>query len=271
LLSISVVYAAVASAAYACPNCKKGYIFGPGVAVGNGMAFTWAKIAPGPKFKIESMGVTLTESALEGLPKDLDPKMPMKMYILELPPQIQGQPFDHVELDWNPVGHEPEQIYGRPHFDIHFYTIDEAAKEKILARGGDLKKCNLKPSPEFIPSGYILPPGTVVPRMGAHWIDPKTPELNGQPFSSTFLYGSYNGKTAFFEPMITHEFLASKPDFHQPIPMPKAFDKTGFYPCEYGVKYNEARKEITISLDNLIFAKAKSPAKTMPAKPKKKA
>lgn len=254
LLLTGAALAMSASSASACPNCKRGYVFGPPVAVGNGMAFTWAKLGAGPN-KVESMGVTFTETAMEGLPENLDPKMPMREYMLEMPKQVKGLPFEFVTIDWNPKGHDPNPLYGRPHFDIHFFTIDEAIQANITAQGADLKKCALKPHPRFVPAGYFLPQGTLVPKMGAHWIDPKSPELSGKPFTSTFLYGSYAGKTAFYEPMITREFLMSKPDFHQKLPMSKAFDKTGFYPTEYGVKYNPDRREITVSLDKLVWAK----------------
>jgi hypothetical protein len=218
------------------------------------MAFTWAKLGSGPN-KVESMGVTFTETAMDGLPENLDPKMPMKEYMLEMPPQVKGLPFEFVTLGWNPKGHPPMPLYGKPHFDIHFFTIDEAIQAKITATGADLKKCQKKPNPRFIPAGYFMPQGTEAPKMGAHWIDPKTPELNGKGFSSTFIYGSYAGKTAFYEPMITREFLTSKPDFHQKLVQSKAFDKTGFYPSEYSVKYNAARREITVGLDKLVWAK----------------
>lgn len=255
LLLVGASLAVTASSASACPNCKRGYVFGAPVAVGNGMAFTWAKLGAGPN-KVESMGVTFTETAFEGLPENLDPKMPMREYTLEMPPQVKDAPFSHVTIDWNPKGHDPFPLYGKPHFDIHFFTISQEIQRGITATGKDLKKCQAKPHPKFIPAGYFLPQGTIVPTMGAHWIDPKSPELNGKPFSSTFLYGSYAGKTAFFEPMITRELLTSKPNFHQALPQPKAFDKTGFYPTAYSIKYNADRREVSVSLDNLTWAKA---------------
>jgi hypothetical protein len=254
----SVVLAAAATAS-ACPNCKRGYVFGPAVAVGNGMAFTWAKLGTTPG-KVDSLGVTFTETAFEGLPDLADMPMPMKEFDLELPSQVKGLPFDHVGIDWNPRGHPPFEIYGKGHFDIHFYTISQEARANILARGGDLKKCNKRPEASAVPTGYILPPGTVVPNMGTHWVDPASPEFHGKPFTTTFLYGSYNGRTAFYEPMITRDFLASKPDFHQPLPVAKAQDLTGFYPSAYSVKYNEARKEVSISLDGLKYVEAGKPS-----------
>jgi hypothetical protein len=56
--------------------------------------------------------------------------------------------------------------------------------------------------------------------------------------------------------MITTKFLASKPNFTEALPQPQAYDFTGFYPSSYSVKYNESRKEVTVSLDSLKYAVA---------------
>lgn len=253
------VVAAAAQTASACPNCKRGYVFGKPVAIGNGMAWTWAKMANGSTDKIESMGITFTETALEGLPDLADQKMPMGEYMLEFPKEIKGRPFDHVMLNWAPVGHDPFPLYGKPHFDIHFFMMSPEKTKLITAKGDDLKKCNNKPSAEYVPAGYILPPGTVIPTMGAHWIDPKSKEFQGKEFDTTFIYGSYDGKINFVEPMITTKFLGSKPDFTQALTTPKMVDVAGFYPSAYSIKHNAARKEVTVSLDSLQFVKAVKP------------
>lgn len=253
--ALATLALAAATTAYACPNCKRGYVFGKPAAIGNGMAWTWVKLGTTPG-KIESMGVTFTETALEGLPELADQPMPSMEYILELPAQVKGKPFDHVGIDWNPKGHPPMPLYGKPHFDIHFYTISQGKRKEITLQGANAKIAAKKPSAEYIPAGYINPPEAIVPMMGNHWISTKAKELNGKEFDTTFLYGSYDGKTAFWEPMITRSFLASKPDFTEALAMPKAYDFTGFYPTSYSVKYNEARKEVTVSLDKLMWAQA---------------
>ena len=257
---------AAATSAVACPNCKRGYVFGKPVAIGNGMAWTWVKLGTTPD-KIDSMGVTFTETALEGLPDLADQPMPSMEYILELPAQVKGKPFDHVGLDWNPKGHPPMPLYGKAHFDIHFYTISQGKRQEITLKGANAKVAAAKPDSKFVPAGYINPPGTIVPNMGNHWINPNAKELKGQEFDTTFLYGSYEGKTAFWEPMITTKFLASKPNFTEALAQPQAYDFTGFYPTSYSVKYNESRREVTVSLDSLKFASA--PKTNVVAKKKK--
>lgn len=68
--------------------------------------------------------------------------------------------------------------------------------------------------------------------MGAHWVDVTTPELNGQPFTQTFLYGSYNGKVAFYEPMITKAFIDANASFERTFGIPTKYKTSGYYPTK---------------------------------------
>ena len=52
----------------------------------------------------------------------------------------------------------------------------------------------------------------------------------------------------FFEPMMTRELLASRPNVTMPIKQPAAVQKDGMYPAEWSIAYDEQRKEITIAL-----------------------
>src|SRR5262245_39941338 len=53
------------------------------------------------------IGVAMSEDALQGLPAPMPgPGMNMNMYILDLPAQ-NPTPYQFVQFDWNPVGHEP--------------------------------------------------------------------------------------------------------------------------------------------------------------------
>ena len=54
--------------------------------------------------------------------------------------------------------------------------------------------------------------------MGAHWLDITSPELNQEnpkSFTQTFIYGSYDGKVIFMEPMITKAFMDSTSQFER--------------------------------------------------------
>jgi hypothetical protein len=85
--------------------------------------------------------------------------------------------------------------------------------------------------------------------MGKHWVDPYSDEFEADgSFTQTFILGTYNKMIAFYEPMITLEYLLSKPDVTFDIPQPEAFQKPGYYPVKYVIKFDEAAKEYTISL-----------------------
>lgn len=150
---------------------------------------------------------------------------------LALHPKAGITPFTHVLLDWNPVGHEPEVIYGKPHFDFHFYTSTEAERLAIPTYEQATAAFDNFPAPVFFPPTYVPGPGGV-PAMGKHWVDVTSPEFNGSPFTQTFIYGSYDGKVTFYEPMITEEFIRNNSSFERSIPQPAQFQKAGWYPTK---------------------------------------
>lgn len=87
--------------------------------------------------------------------------------------------------------------------------------------------------------------------MGSHWFDIHSPEFNGQVFTQTFLYGSYNGKVTFYEPMITLAFLKNTTTFERPIPTPAKFQQAGYYPTVMRVVKHDGVTEVV--LDNFIY------------------
>ncbi|MGI8637700.1 MAG: hypothetical protein ACR2KZ_20055, partial [Segetibacter sp.] len=76
--------------------------------------------------------------------------------------------------------------------------------EAEVAAAADMTKLNADPTASYLPQNYF--PGAPVPQMGKHFVDIASPELNGQPFTQTFIYGSYDSKVTFYEPMITLDF-----------------------------------------------------------------
>lgn len=218
--------------------------------IGNGAAWAWVENdAKGTPVR---MGITFTETALSGLPEELSAGVKDWEYQLPLPVQASAQPFTHVTMNWNPHGHIPPGVYDVPHFDFHFYIIDPMEREKITCKGADQAKCFRKPDAKYLPPDYILPPGTEFPRMGAHWIDPTSPEFNKQPFTKTFIYGSYDGQIAFLEPMASKSYLEEKPNVSEQIKIPAEYQRHGHYPAAYSLKYDPARKEYAVSLGDLI-------------------
>jgi len=87
--------------------------------------------------------------------------------------------------------------------------------------------------------------------MGSHWADTDAPELNGQPFTRTFLHGSYNGTFIFWEPMITLAFLKTKASETHDLKLPQSYAVNGPYPLRYSINYSAAFQEYVVSLDDL--------------------
>ncbi|MGE5189865.1 MAG: DUF5602 domain-containing protein [Gemmatimonadota bacterium] len=199
-----------------------------------------------------AIGVTFTETALSGLPENPPSDVPGWDYELSLPTGDKVPPFDHIVVDWNPRGHVPPGVYDVPHFDFHFCMVTPAERNRITVRGRGMARLRHKPSAKYIPTGYILPEGTEEPRMGSHWIDPAAPEFNKQPFTKTFIYGSYDGHVAFFEPMVALAYLKQKaPGATETVRLPAAYEKHGYYPVAYSVRYDAVRREYTVALEGL--------------------
>lgn len=232
------------------PAQEKGGLFaGETRLIGNGAAWSWVeKDAGGSPVR---MGITFTETALSGLPEELPAGLHDLEYLLPLPKEAAAAPFTHITMNWNPHGHIPPGVYDVPHFDFHFYIIGQEQREQITCKGADHAKCFKKPDAKYLPVDYILPPGTEFPRMGVHWIDPSSPEFNKQPFTKTFIYGSYDGQLAFMEPMASKSYLETRPNISETVKPPAEYQRHGHYPASYSLKYDPARKEYTVALEDL--------------------
>ncbi|MCC6731025.1 MAG: DUF5602 domain-containing protein [Chthonomonadales bacterium] len=260
-MALACVFALMSVAvrqASACETCKSPYrpgtYTGEARRMGNGVAYTWVTL--NEKGKPSSVGVTFTETALEGLPAVPPKGMIGTEYMLSLPRQADKTPFSHAVVNWNPNGHVPAGIYDVPHFDVHFYAIAPAKRYQITAVGKDLARCR-KPVPAgYMAAGYIYAPGAEEREMGAHWVDAAAPELHGQRFTKTFVYGSYDGKVIFYEPMLTKAWIETRPEFSEPIKLPTTYSRSDFYPTSYSVRYDEARREYTVALEGMTWREA---------------
>lgn len=256
-----VLLAAAATALGACtpsdasePAVRTAY--GEAVRVGNGTARTYVTMqGDAPR----EVGVAFEEAALSGLPDhhapggiEIEPGHFTFEHVLSLPAR-NPTPYRHVVVNWNPTGHEPNGIYNLPHFDFHFYMISEAERAKIDRSDPEFqRRAERQPLPELVPQGYVLPAPLGVPGMGVHWVDPRSPELNGETFTQTFIFGAWDGKVIFAEPMITRAFLESKRDFSAPLPAPKKYGASGYYPTGYSIRWDEAAKEYRVALTGLV-------------------
>jgi hypothetical protein len=229
---------------------RAGTFDGPPRAIGGGSARAFVTLDGCGNPMV--IGVRLSEAALSGLPAERPKDADGYEYVLTLPAEAANTGYDHVGIDWNPMGHIPAGVYSVPHFDFHFYLISREAREKITAVGEDLATAHKAPATEYLPAGYILPPGTEVARMGAHAIDPGAPEFNKQPFTKTFIYGFYDGRMIFVEPMVAKSYLDTKPNVTEAVKAPKAYSHRAYYPSRYSVRYDQDGGEYQVSLEGLV-------------------
>lgn len=253
-------------------------IVGEEKEIGNGRVRTWLQVDRETK-KPVSIGVSLTESALSGLPADSDEpqKDSLKLqlmdgspdhtfeYELRFPQEVTETAFTHMGFNWNPFGHGPEDVFDKPHFDVHFYMASPEYRHNIefdVKKSGDsfkVETSNLEPPREFLPENFSLAPNTAEPRMGSHYADVTSPQLQPGNFDNIFLLGVHNGSILFWEPMLTLDYLKSQPNFSQKLSLPEAYPVSGYYPTAYSVVYDKKHKEIDISLDELTFRVASYP------------
>jgi hypothetical protein len=155
-------------------------------------------------------------------------------------------------LNWNPGGHEPPGVYDTPHFDFHFYVIGDAERRAIDPADPDYRrKAERKPPAELIPERYVMPAPLAFARMGVHWVDTTAAELQGRPFTATFIYGSWDGRVIFAEPMVAKAYLEARPRFSAALPAPPRGRAAGYYPEGYSVRWDAATREYRITLTGL--------------------
>lgn len=255
--------------------------YGAAVKLGNGTARSYILFDKAQQGRAIELGVALSPAALEGLPAPMT--MPpaggeghnhvdVHEYILPMPQQNSTQ-FKLLELDWNPQGHEIPGIYTIPHFDFHFYTISKEERDQILPTDAQFQsKADNLPPAAMVPQFYstMTPPGAAtpaVPKMGVHWIDVRSPEIQAlvgkpelaKPFTTTFIYGSWNGRFTFLEPMVTRDFIlgrrtaatAAQRDSVMALPMGAQVSQAGMYPAAYRVAWDATANEYRIALTQL--------------------
>ena len=247
-----------ARAGFETPGAHRQY--GPPVKLGAGMARAYVVRNARDDDAALELGVALDARSLQGLSGD-----PALLH-LRLPARS-PEPYRFVMLDWNPGGHEPPGVYDVPHFDFHFYTVPEEDVAAIdPADPAFADEANNLPTGDHVPPHYavLAPPGLMpadvaVPGMGVHWIDVRAPELQGmfgnpdgyEPFTATFIYGSWDGRITFLEPMITRDFLLGHPDEVRELPQPAAYPAAGWYPAAYRITYDPQAREYRVALTEL--------------------
>lgn len=281
--AVSATISSVSASQAARPGVHLQY--GTPQKIGNGQVRTYIVLDQKNAGVPLEVGVALSEDAMEGLPAPMgmsgtdkkNPHMNMTMLLLDLPAQ-NPTPYKFVQFDWNPVGHEPAGVYDLPHFDFHFYTVGKDVRASILPSDPQYaQKAANFPGAEYRAPFYIdaatpagiTPAMATVPQMGLHWLDVRSPELQGmagnpagfKPFTKTFIYGSWDGQFIFDEPMITRAYIMEKRsttdaavrDEIIPVSTAPKYSPAGYYPSAYRIAWDAQAKEYRVSLVQLSW------------------
>ncbi|MFC7448449.1 DUF5602 domain-containing protein [Rhodococcus daqingensis] len=251
--SVAVTLAGCGTAAGS--DDRGGTFFGPSHDLGRGTSKTYVNLdTDGNPTEV---GLRISESALDGLPSGPDARPQMLM--LDLPDEASDTVFESVMLDWNPNGHEPQILWGKPHFDMHFYLTDMAEVHAIDPADPDFAaKAARLPDPKYIPRDYVTPPGppaaNAVPAMGLHWNDATDGLIPGSfDFTEVLLNGSWDGQFTFIEPMMTREWLLTRPTLREDLKLPQAYPKSGYSPTTYNVRFDDEAGEYVVALGGLTM------------------
>ncbi len=241
-----------------------------------------------------AIGVLFSATALEGLPTEPTDRhrchdhdgdgtivdaecLPTHERVIPLPTEVSRRadiPFKWVLLNWNPAGHAPHEVYGLPHFDIHFY-IDPIEKTFALMPGPcgpEFIRCDqfaraTRPVPAKYMHADFQNVDAAAPAMGNHLIDMTSPELHGTVFDRTWIFGTYDGRVTFWEEMVTLDFLRGRPDVCYDIKTPPAVEVAGYYPTRSCFRVDATTNEVSVSIEGFEYRDASPPASAQEASP----
>jgi hypothetical protein len=231
--------------------------YGPQVEIGSGKARSFVRI--NHENVPQEIGLELTPGALQDLPQPpagVTGEYPVDYLIPLHQKSKEVTPFDHLEFDWQANGHPPMGIFTLPHFDIHFYMMSVEAQMNIPEPNGSNLNTLFGPVPAgYLPADYTIA-GAPVKQMGRHWLDKTStvfpPTL--APFQHEFIYGTFDGKVIFLEPMVTRNFLLSGTEFHQAIKQPTVFNPAGtYYPTRYNIYSDAKTGNMYVTLDQFML------------------
>ena len=256
---------------------------GPAVKIGQGQARLFVEL--GTEGRPQLIGIDFDEGALRGLPSKMNSTsrcfdkngdgalshgecMGDYQFTLELPAGAAELklPFKYATVNWNPEGHmkPAPSVWSAAHYDFHFFIVEPSLINGIrtgpcaeLIDCDDFKRASVALPRQHQPQGYI-DVGAAVASMGNHLIDSTDPEIAdpSRGFSSTFIYGAYDGKLIFLEPMISHKFLASRPDRCSPLREPQSYATAGYYPTNYCVRYDASKASYRVTLEGMVYRTA---------------
>ena len=184
------------------------------------------------------IGMEMTAGAITGIPGDF------AVFVLPLHQKaLDATPFEHLTIDWNAHGHPPAAIFTVPHFDFHFYTISNAQRLAIPPYPQAMAAFDSLPPAGYMPAAYFPDPGGV-PQMGKHWSDRS---VAPGTFTHTMIYGSYNGRVNFVEPMITLDVFQKRVPFSVAYAQPTRFAEHTYYPTKYNFYIKDGKYYVSLS------------------------
>lgn len=202
-------------------------------------------------------------------------------------PDIDTHEFTFSGFHYGSGGHPPPEIYTVPHFDFHFYFIEEEVVEGVT--GGPLPAevpfIGLAdydiPEEQFPPDYSFEKHRLIIKEMGEHLLDTTASEFQNGEFTHTNVYGVYDpaidpenkagcedipelglenvpvyegdgeGRLHFMEPMITTDFISRELEEETTVDIatPDAFPVAGDYPTAYVMK-PDGDGGVFVSLDS---------------------
>lgn len=273
------------------PNSN--YVEGESAAVAGGSPDMWTFATTTPAGKPKSLGIWLERDAFEALTADTH-----HAYVPLDFPAVDGLTYTFAGINWNPMGHPPAGVWTTPHFDFHYYFVDESFIDGIVGGPGPVMGIATYDVPEeYFPENYVYEsPRLIVPQMGEHIYDETSPEWDPEvPFTQTYIYGLYDpsidpnspsgtvelpfgpdgslvpvptyegdgmGELTFTEPMITEAFMreleANDGEVTTAVPLPAAFPEAGYYPTSYTTRYVGSADAFAITLEDFEWVDAYS-------------
>ena len=224
--------------------------YGPQVHLGDGKVRSFIRLTH--QDVPQEIGIEITEGFFHNLPTVYtDIHVPLHQKASEV------TPYHHVSMHWMPNGHPPP-YFQLPHFDIHFYMLTE--EEQMAIPAANASNTSLastaafgRPSAGVLPVDYTVPSAAVL-MMGRHWLDRTADVLSGATFTHQFIYGTFDNKVVFLEPMVTRAFLLSGTEVHKLIKQPTLYDPTGlYYPTRYNIYSDEPNGRTYVTLDQFVL------------------
>jgi hypothetical protein len=216
-------------------------VIGDTATVEGNAIVTWARVHA--RHGVQEVGVTIPVALFDDQPEP--GSGPAGAIASLLFPEIVRDTtfFNHFELHSQAHGHETPPGSTNPirnsvpHYDFHFYAIDEDDVWLIPGLPAPLPRV----SAELLPIGYRQPGGSSA-QMGRH-AAPQNSFVDPDFLSTVMIVGFVPDGTQmhFIEPMISREFLLHRAPFQLAVPMPQRFGRPMFYPTKLTAEYEAGR------------------------------